>query len=96
MKMEDAGSSTRHSFGLFWTAKKRVPKKKPNIFLREKSPFRILKSIWDNIFFKSGFIVIGVFSAFVHSILSFSYYADILIITKSRNWKQERSQVLQS
>ena len=69
---------------------------KTNIFLREKSPFWILKSIWGNIFFKGGFIVTGVFSALVHSILLFSHCADILIITKSRNWKQERSQVLQS
>ena len=66
---------------------------KANICVCEKSPFRMLKSILGNIFFKSGFIVIGVFSAFVHSILSLSYYADIFLITKSRNWKQERSQV---
>ena len=45
---------------------------------------------------KSGFIVIGVVSAFVHSILLFSHYVDIFMVTKSRKWKPERSQVLQS
>ena len=55
--------------------------------------FGMLKSILGNIFFKSGVIVIGVFSAFVRPILLFSHYADILMVTKSRNWKQERCQV---
>ena len=41
-----------------------------------------------HIFFKSSVIVIGVFSAFVLPILLFSHNADILMVTKSRNWNR--------
>ena len=42
---------------------------------------------------KGGVILIGAFSAFVTQFFCFFYYADILKVTKSRNWKKERSQV---
>ena len=86
---------TNHSIGLFWTVKKET--KKTNVFLRQKSFFRGLKEHLKNIFFKRGVIVMGLFIAFLNPNLFFScHHADILIITKSRNWNQERSQVWES
>ena len=73
-----------HSIGLFWTAKNSSLRKR-TFFWGGKISFQI-KSILGN-------ISIGDFSAFVYPIILFLYYADILKITKSRNWKRERSQV---
>ena len=82
-----------HSISLFWTEKK-VTKENEYISV-EKISFGILKSTLGKII-KSGVIVIGYLSAFVYLILLFLFcffYADIFKITKSRNWKTERSQV---
>ena len=53
-----------------------------------------LKEHLNKIFFKRGVIVMGVFIAFLNpNLFFFCHNADILIITKSSNWNQERSQV---
>ena len=86
--------------GILWASFERQKKaaEENEDFSVQKSSFwdRILRSIWGNILFKSGVIVTGVYRAFSYPILCFSHYADIFKTTKSRNWKQERSQVWQS
>ena len=86
---------TNHSIGLFWTVKKET--KKTNVFLRQNFFLGGLKEHLNKIFFKRGVIVMGVFIAFLNpNLFFFCHNADILIITKSSNWNQERSQVWES
>ena len=67
----------------------RIPSPNARVLLGKIS-FQNLKEHFGQYFLiNSGVIVIGGFSAFVYPILLFLYYADILKITKSRNWKKE-------
>ena len=77
---------TSHSLGLFWAAKNKVTKENEHFSVRKISFLDLKEHFRQHL----------LFSAFVHPTLLFSHFADIFMVTKSRNWKQERSQVWHS